>query len=213
MEITWLGHSCFRIKGKDVVLITDPYDSSIGYALGKPKGNIVTVSHAHPGHSFVAGVGGDPKVVRGPGEYEIASVFITGIRTFHDGENGKKLGKNTSYLVEMEEIKVCHLGDLGHVLTSEQVEELSGTDVLLLPVGGLCTITASAAAEVVRLLEPSVVIPMHFKTDVVPFNLEPVDNFLKEMGLKQTAPLPKLSLNKSTIPQETQVVVLEYPKL
>jgi len=210
MEITWLGHSCFRIKGKEVVLITDPYDSTIGYSLGQPKANIVTSSHAHPGHSFVAGVGDEPRIVRGPGEYEIASVFITGIRTFHDAENGKKWGKNTAYLIEMEEIRVCHLGDLGHVLSSEQVEKMSGVELLLVPVGGLCTIGAAAAAEVVRLLEPKVVIPMHFKTDVVPFHLEPVASFLKEMGMKQISPLPKLSLTRSTMPRETQVVVLDY---
>ena len=210
MEITWLGHSCFRIKGKEAVLVTDPYDSTIGYSLGKPKANIVTSSHAHPGHSFVSGVGGEPRIVRGPGEYEIAGVFITGTRTFHDAERGEKWGKNTVYLIEMDEIRVCHLGDLGHALSSEQVEEMSGVEVLMVPVGGLCTIDATAAAEVVRLLEPRVVIPMHFKTDVVPFNLEPVANFLKEMGIKQVSPEPKLSLTKSTLPAETQVVVLDY---
>ena len=117
MEITWLGHSCFRIKGKEAILITDPYDGSIGYSLGKPKANIVTSSHNHPGHSFVAGIGGEPRVVRGPGEYEIANVFITGISTFHDAEKGNKWGKNTVYLIEMDEITVCHLGDLGHALS------------------------------------------------------------------------------------------------
>jgi L-ascorbate metabolism protein UlaG (beta-lactamase superfamily) len=210
MEITWLGHSCFRIKEKGVVLITDPYDSTIGYSLGRPKANIVTSSHSHPGHSFVAGIGGEPRVVRGPGEYEIADVFITGIRTFHDAEKGKNWGKNTVYLIEMDEITVCHLGDLGHTLSSEQVEEMSGVEVLMVPVGGLCTIDAAAAAEVVRLLEPRVIIPMHFKTDAVPFDLEPVADFLKEMGMKQISPEPGLSLTKSTLPHETRVVVLDY---
>lgn len=210
MEITWLGHSCFRLRGKEAILITDPYDSSIGYSLGKPKANIVTSSHPHPGHSFVAGVGGDPKVIHGPGEYEIASVFIHGISTFHDNEKGKTLGKNTVYLIEMDEIMVCHLGDIGHVLAAAQVEELSEVEVLLVPVGGLSTIDAAAAAEIVRLLQPRIVIPMHFKTDVVPFNLEPVDNFLKEMGLKQASPQPKLVATKTSLPEEMQVVVLDY---
>lgn len=210
MEITWLGHSCFRIKGKEAVLITDPYDSTIGYSLGKPMANIVTSSHAHPGHSFVAGIGGEPRIVRGPGEYEIAGVFITGIRTFHDAEKGKKWGKNTAYLIEMDEITVCHLGDLGHALSSDQVEEMSGVEVLMVPVGGLSTLDAAAAVEVVRLLEPKVVIPMHFKTDAVPFDLEPVADFLREMGMKQVSPEPKLLLTKSTLPDETHVVVLDY---
>ncbi len=213
MEIIWLGHSCFRIKEKGVVLITDPYDSTIGYSLGEPKANIVTSSHSHPGHSFVAGIGDEPRVVRGPGEYEIANVFITGISTFHDAEKGKKWGKNTVYLIEMDEITICHLGDLGHALSSEQVEKMSGVEVLMVPVGGLCTIDAIAAAEVVRLLEPRVVIPMHFKTDAVSFDLEPVANFLKEMGMKQISPEPGLSLTKSTLPDETRIVVLDYRSL
>lgn len=210
MEITWLGHSCFRLKGKEAILITDPYDGTIGYSLGKPKANIVTSSHPHPGHSFVAGVGGEPRVVRGPGEYEIASVFIQGISTFHDNERGKQRGKNTVYLIEMDEVIICHLGDLGHVLSSEQVEEMSGVEVLLVPVGGLSTIAASAAAELVRLLQPRIVIPMHFKTEVVPFKLEPVENFLKEIGLKQVSPQLRLVVTKTSLPGEMQVVVLDY---
>ena len=210
MEITWLGHSCFRLKGKEATLITDPYDGSIGYSLGKPKANIVTSSHPHPGHSFVDGVGGEPRVVRGPGEYEIASVFIQGIGTFHDNERGKRRGKNTVYLIEMDEVITCHLGDLGHVLSSEQVEEISRAEVLLVPVGGLSTIAAAAAAELVRLLQPRIVIPMHFKTEVVPFKLEPVENFLKEIGLKQASPQPKLVIAKTSLPDEMQVVVLDY---
>ena len=210
IEITWLGHSCFRLKGKEVTLITDPYDASIGYALGKPKANIVTSSHPHPGHGFVAGVGGGPKIVRGPGEYEIASVFITGIATFHDAEKGKRRGKNTVYLIEMDELTLCHLGDLGHSLSSEQVEELSGVEVLMVPVGGLSTIDAATAAEIVRQLQPRVVIPMHFKTDAVAFKLEPVATFFKEMGLKGSSPQPRLVLTRSTLPDEAQVVVLDY---
>ena len=210
MEITWLGHSCFRIKGKEVTLITDPYDDSIGYSLGKPKANIVTSSHPHPGHSFVAGVGGEPRFVHGPGEYEIAGVFINGISTFHDSEKGKSSGKNTVYLIEMDEVTVCHLGDLGHALSSEEAEEISGVDVLMVPVGGLSTIDAATAAEMVRLLQPRIVIPMHFQTEAVNFKLEPVDTFLKEMGLKGASPQPRLSITKTSLSEEMQVVVLDY---
>ncbi|GAG09229.1 unnamed protein product, partial [marine sediment metagenome] len=147
MEITWLGHSCFRIRGKEATLLTDPYDGSIGYSLGKPKANIVTSSHSHPGHGFTSGVGGAPRIVHGPGEYEVSGVFITGIGTFHDAEKGRERGGNTIYLIEMEDMTLCHLGDLGHPLSSEQVEETSGVEVLLVPVGGLSTIDASQAAE------------------------------------------------------------------
>ena len=152
MDIYWLGHSCFRIKGANATVITDPYSPDLGYSLGKPAANIVTISHGHPGHSYVAGVGGEPKLVTGPGEYEIAGVLVLGTATFHDGDEGKTRGKNTIYLMDVDEVSLCHLGDLGHVLTTEQVEEIENVDVLMLPVGGVSTIDASMAAEVVRRL-------------------------------------------------------------
>jgi L-ascorbate metabolism protein UlaG (beta-lactamase superfamily) len=211
MEITWLGHSCFKIKGSQATVITDPYSPELGYRLGKTNARIVTVSHQHPGHCYVQGVGGQPKVVKGPGEYEISGVLIIGIATFHDGEGGKKRGKNTVYLMEIDEVSVCHLGDLGHVLTGEQVGEIDNVDVLLLPVGGVSTINAPKAAEVVRQLEPKAVIPMHYKTPALKRELEPVERFLKEIGAKQVDPLPKFSITKSNLPTTTQVFLLDYP--
>ena len=211
MEISWLGHSCFRLKGSQATVITDPYPPELGYKLGKPTARIVTLSHQHPGHSYVKGVGGEPKVVRGPGEYEISGVLITGIATFHDGEKGQKRGKNTVYHIEMDEIAVCHLGDLGHVLNVEQVEEIDNVDILLLPVGGISTINAPVAAEVVRQLEPKAVIPMHYQTPALKRELEPVGRFLKEIGAKDIAPQPKLTISKSHLPESTQVFLLDYP--
>ena len=210
MEITWLGHSCFRIKSNPIVIITDPYSPDLGYSLGKPTARIVTVSHQHPGHSYVQGIGGEPRLVAGPGEYEIGGVLIMGVATFHDGEKGKKRGKNTVYVMEVGEISVCHLGDLGHVLTAEQVEELDNVDVLLLPVGGVSTIDASMAVEVVRQLDPKIVIPMHYKTEALSWELESVEKFLKEMGAEQVDSQHKLSLAKSNLPITTQVFLLEY---
>jgi L-ascorbate metabolism protein UlaG (beta-lactamase superfamily) len=150
-------------------------------------------------------------VINGPGEYEISGVLILGIATFHDGEGGKKRGKNTVYLMEIDEISVCHLGDLGHVLSGEQVEEIDNVDVLLLPVGGVSTINAPVAAEIVRQLEPKAVIPMHYKTPALSWELEPVERFLKEIGAKELNPQPKLSLTKSSLPDTTQVFLLDYP--
>jgi L-ascorbate metabolism protein UlaG (beta-lactamase superfamily) len=211
IDITWLGHSCFRIKGKGVTLLTDPYDESIGYSLGNPEANIVTSSHPHPGHGFTSGVGGEPKIVRGPGEYEISSVFITGIATFHDTEKGQERGRNTVYLIEMEDIKLCHLGDLGHPLSTEQVEEIGSVELLMVPVGGFSTIDAVTAAETVRLLQPGIVIPMHFQTEAVRFQLAPVERFLREMGIKAgLAAQPRLSITRAGLSEETQVVVLDY---
>ena len=210
MDISWLGHSCFKIKGSHATVITDPYPPSLGYSLGKPTARIVTVSHQHSGHSYVQGIGGEPRLVTRPGEYEISGVLIIGIATFHDAEQGKKRGKNTIYLMEVDEILVCHLGDLGHVLTAEQIEEIGNVDVLLLPVGGVSTINAPMAAEVVRQLEPKAVVPMHYKTSALSRELEPVERFLKEIGVKQVEPQPKLSLTRSSLPASTQVFLLDY---
>jgi len=213
MDITWLGHACFRIRGKQATIITDPYAPDLGYSLGKPTAHIVTVSHQHPGHSYSEGIGGQPKLVEGPGEYEISGVLIIGIATFHDGERGTNKDKNTVYLMEIDEVSVCHLGDLGHMLTAEQIEELGNVDVLLLPVGGVSTINASTAAEVVRRLEPKVVIPMHYQTPEINRELQPVDGFLKEMGIEQVSPQPKLSITKSNLPEHTQIFLLDYTRV
>ena len=210
MEITWLGHSCFKIKGSQATVITDPYSPDLGYSLGKPAAQIVTVSHQHPGHSYVQGVGDQPKVISGPGEYEISGSLIIGMATFHDGEGGKKRGKNTVYLIEVDDLAVCHLGDLGHVLSTQQVEEIGNVDVLLVPVGGVSTIGATTAAAIVRQLEPKVVIPMHYKTPALKRELETVDRFLKEMGVKEFASRPSLTLNKTSLPLSTQVLLLDY---
>ena len=210
MDINWLGHSCFRIKGSHATIITDPYPPDLGYSLGKPTAHIVTVSHQHPGHSYVQGIGGKPRLVTQPGEYEISGILIIGIATFHDREKGEKRGKNTAYLMEVDEVTVCHLGDLGHVLTTEQVEELGNVDILLLPVGGVSTINAPIAAEVVRQLEPKVIVPMHYKTETLTWELEPVERFLKEMGVREVTPQPKLSFTKPSLPATTQVFLLDY---
>lgn len=212
MEITWLGHSCFRLRGRDAAIVMDPCAKETGYNMSRPTADLVTVSHDHPGHNNVAGVAGAPRVFQGPGEFEISDVLIIGISTFHDDEKGGRLGKNTAYVVELDDIRVCHLGDIGHVPTPEQVEELSGVDVLLLPVGGGNTIGAHAAAETVSLLEPKLVIPMHYKTPAAKAELEPLDRFLKEMGAKAAHDerQPKLSVTKSTLPEETKVHVLDY---
>ncbi len=213
MNIQWLGHSCFRIEGSRSVVVTDPYSPSLGFLLGDLTANIVTISHQHPGHSYVQGVSGKPRLITSPGEYEISDVFILGVATFHDGERGKQRGKNTAYVIEADGVSIGHLGDLGHVLTAEQAEEIEHVDVLLLPVGGVTTINAPLAAQVVRQLEPKVVIPMHYKTPaMVDWELEPVDRFLKEIGVKEINPQPKLSLTKSNLPTSMQVYLLDYPR-
>jgi L-ascorbate metabolism protein UlaG (beta-lactamase superfamily) len=210
MEIQWLGHSCFFIKGKETTLITDPYHPSLGYSLGEPKADIVTISHFHPGHSYVEGVASNPRQIRSCGEYEIGGTFITGIATFHDPDKGETRGKNTVYLIEMDAITLCHLGDLGHPLTSKLIEELGVVDVLFLPVGEISTISVDTAVETIKQLNPHIVIPMHYKTEALSRNLEPLDKFLIKMGVHRVEPTSTLSISQSSLPASTQIVVLNY---
>lgn len=210
MEISWLGHSCFQIKGKSATLITDPFSPQAGDAsgLGKLSASIVTISHDHQGHNYAVGVGGNPRVVRGPGEYEISDVLITGVPAYHDNERGKVLGRNTIYIIHMDDIVICHLGDLGHTLQEEQLEEVADADVLLIPVSGQHTINAAQAAEVISQVEPRIVIPMHYALPEGDAP-NPLDKFCREMGIEVGHSQPKLNVARTTLPAETQVVILE----
>jgi L-ascorbate metabolism protein UlaG (beta-lactamase superfamily) len=212
MDIIWLGHACFRLKGRDSTILLDPCPRSTGYNIGKQQAQIVTVSHPHPDHSFTEAVTNTPSVLDAPGEYEIGGIHITGIRTYHDANKGADRGKNTTFVIEVDEVRVCHLGDLGHVPTEEQSEALTDIDVLLVPVGGHGTIDAATASEIISQLEPKLVVPMHYATEVSTTELDPLDKFIKEMGVTSPAPQPKLSLSRSNIPLSTQVVVLDYRK-
>ena len=212
MDITWLGHSCFRIKGKEITVVTDPCHPSLGYSLAKLQADIVTLSHFHPGHCYTEAVTNEFKEVIGPGEYELKGMFITGIATWHDDVKGQKLGKNTVYLMEMDGMVLCHLGDLGHLPSSEFIEDVGDIDVLFLPVGGVSTIGGTMAAEIVRRLTPKVAIPMHYKTAALTRELESIDKFLKEAGVKEKISQTKLSVSRSNIPASTQVMILDYTR-
>jgi len=207
MEISWLGHSCFQLRGKNVTLITDPFSPQLEHSLGKINAPIVTISHNHPGHNFAGGVDGDPRIVRGPGEYEISDVLITGVASYHDNKHGQELGRNTIYVIHMDDLIVCHLGDLGHILQEEQLEEVADADVLLIPIGGQHTINATQAAEVISQVEPHIVIPMHYSPSIGDAP-NPLDKFCREMGIEALNPQPKLSITRSALPAETQVVIL-----
>jgi L-ascorbate metabolism protein UlaG (beta-lactamase superfamily) len=209
MDITWHGHACFRLYQRGASVVTDPYEKEIGYELPRLRADIVTVSHDHPGHRYATGVRNRKLVVTGPGEYEVNGVFITGVATFHDGKKGGARGRNTCYLFDFDGLKICHLGDLGHIPSQAQIEALNSVDVLLVPVGGKSTINAAQAAEVVSLLEPKMVIPMHYKLPSLAFKLDPVTKFLKAMGLDDVSPQETLSVTQSNLPEETQVILLE----
>lgn len=210
MDITWYGHSCFRLSDRGVTIVTDPPSDDLGYDRPRIRADVVTISHEHPGHNNRVGFRGGPRFFDGPGEYEVKDVFITGITTYHDGRSGSVRGRNTVFLFEFDGLTICHLGDLGHVPSQSQVEALSAVDVLLVPVGGLHTIDASKASEVISLIEPRLVIPMHYKTKVEKAKLETVTKFLKEMGLAPVAPEPELKVTKSSLPDDTQVVLLTF---
>lgn len=215
MEITYLGHSCFRIRGRDTAIVTDPFSPKYGYAMGRPQAGIVTISSRdgadRDDHAFVAGVGGEPHVVAGPGEYEIANVLISGVRTHSGAGNGHAPLLNTVYVIEVDDLRVCHLGELAVVLTTEQVEAIGSVNILLVPVGGADTIGAKSAVEVVSQLEPHIVIPMHYRIEGTRSErLEPVDRFVHEMGVKSLAPIPKLALTaKASLPPDIQVTLME----
>jgi len=207
MELSLLVHSCFQLRGKNVTLITDPFSPQLGLSLGKVNAPIVTISHDHPGHNYASGVGGNPRVVRGPGEYEINDVLIIGVASYHDNKRGQELGRNTIYVIHMDDLIICHLGDLGHTLQEEQLEEVADADVLLVPIGGQHTINAAQAAEVISQVEPRIIIPMHYLS--LPGEASgPLDKFCREIGIETINTQPKLLITRSTLPAETQVVIL-----
>ena len=208
-EITWLGHACFRIRGREAVVLMDPVAPDSGYPTTSTSADIVTISHDHRNHSALDLVKPGCHTIAGPGEYEIHDVFIRGIRTYHDAEKGVKLGKNTVYLVEIEDLLICHLGDLGHPLTEEQSESMTSVDVLIVPVGGGPTIDATAAAEVVGQLEPSIVIPMQYRTEYGDFDREPLETFLKKFGISDIEVKDRVNIKKSDLSETVEVVVLK----
>jgi len=214
MEITHLGHSSFKIRGKTATLITDPFDPAmLGLKFPKAEADIVTISHEHPDHNNSEIVGGNPVLVSGPGEYEIKKVKIIGVGVFHDKEFGEKRGTNTIYHIDMDGISIVHTGDLGHELGEKEIELLDGVDILLVSVGGVFTIDASEAVKLVSKLEPKIIIPMHYreiKGDAKFYqNLSPVEDFLTQMGKTGIGSVTKLVVTKDKLPAEQTVVVLD----
>lgn len=216
-DIQYLGHSAFRIRGRDGVVVTDPYDRSVGMDIGKPTAHIVTISHKHSDHNNTTAV----KPLReklftidGPGEYEVSGVMITGVKTFHDKKKGEDLGRNTAYVIHLDDVVFCHLGDLGHELSSSQIDEIGPVDVLFIPVGGGETISPSEATSVIGQLEPRIVIPMHYaQSGQQNFEVQvgSIDAFLHEIGLKEFQPEDKLTVTSANLPaegEETRVIVM-----
>jgi L-ascorbate metabolism protein UlaG (beta-lactamase superfamily) len=209
MDVTWLGHGCFRLRGRNAAVVTDPYPPAIGLKLSRMDADLVTVSHEHENHNYTQVVRDGAYEIHGPGEYEVAGVSVIGVPTFHDAEKGTKHGRNTVYLIEIDDVRICHLGDLGHKLEDAEAEAVASPDVLLVPVGGRTAMNAAQAAEVVRQLEPRYVVPMHYAIPGLKLELDPIDRFLKEMGVTSAEPQPKLAVQRSSGEYDTKVVVLE----
>lgn len=211
MDITYLGHSSFRLKGKFASLVTDPYDPKmVGLKYPKVSADIVTVSHQHDDHNFIDQIKDYKRVIDGPGEYEISGVSIIGISTYHDDKKGESRGKNTLYVIEMDDIRLAHLGDLGHKLSDKMIGKIGSIDILMIPVGGEYTVNDSLAAEIVRNIEPTITIPMHYQVKGLSLEvfkkLAKVDAFLSEVGLS-VEKTNKFSFRKSDIGEDQRVVV------
>lgn len=210
MEIVWYGLSCFRMTERGMAsVVTDPYYANIGFPSLKLRANVVTVSHDAPGHSNVRAVKGERRVITGPGEYEIGGVFVTAILT-----GGKKVDKKQTivYVFDFDGLTVAHLGDLSYVPSQAEIEHMGAVDIALVPVGGGEALTPSQATDVISLIEPAIVIPMHYKIGPEKVELGSVERFLSEMGLTDQERLATLKINRSGLGEETQVVLLE-PKL
>ncbi len=217
-KIYWAGQSCFEIsvsnsKDHEANIVIDPFDEKTGLKVPKLSGDIVMVTHDHHDHNNIKAVDGSPFVVKGPGEYEVKGVFIQGIPAFHDDVQGKEKGRNTIYVFEAEDMRFCHLGDLGQkALTDEQLEKIDSVDVLMIPVGdGGYTIDSQAAQKIISQIEPLIVIPMHYALPKAEQDLDGVDKFLKTMGKPNIAPIDKLVVKSSTLPKDTMEIVVLQP--
>jgi L-ascorbate metabolism protein UlaG (beta-lactamase superfamily) len=208
-EIKWFGHNCFRIRAKEATVIIDPVDRVTGYVMPKQTADIVAISHDHNGHSNLNAIKPEYQIVDGPGEYEMHDVFITGIRTYHDAVNGAERGYNVCYLIELEGIVFCHLGDLGHPLSTELAELMGSADVLMIAAGGPGIIDFEQAAEIVGQLEPKVVIPMQFATANGDKQRGDIEAFCKALGVASPEAIDKLTIKPSDLAEAMQVIVLQ----
>jgi L-ascorbate metabolism protein UlaG (beta-lactamase superfamily) len=215
MEITWYGYSCFRLTERGMAtVVTDPYDHrEVGLEPLKLKADIVTVSQDAAAHNYTAAVKGEVYRIPGPGEYEIGGVFITGVQTNASGKRGDTENMNTLFVIDYNGLTIAHLGNLQRVPNQAEVEALGPVNIALVPVGGGDSLNAAKAAEVISLLEPNLVIPMHYAIPDMKMKLDPISKFLKEMGLVEVASVPSLKVTSAnTLPEETRVTVLDYPQ-
>lgn len=211
MKIRWYGHSCFLLESeKGTKVITDPFDGSVGYEIPAVESDIITVSHDHYDHNYTEGVQGNPKIIDDVQQYQIEDIKIEGYPAFHDDVKGAKRGPVIIYVFEIDGLRICHVGDLGHLLSKSQLDKIGPVDILLVPVGGTFTLDAEGAVAAVEQFEPKLVIPMHFKTPAISMPIDPVDNFLKAIGKGEILDTNTINVNADTLDEEPKVIVLQY---
>ena len=217
MTIIWHGQSLFEIttsrgKNNQVNIVIDPFSQEVGLRLPKLEPNIVLSTHEHYDHNNVKAVGGNYFLIEGPGEYEIREIFIQGIPAFHDDLQGKERGKTTIFTIEAEELRLCHLGDLGQKeLTPDQLEKIGEIDILMIPVGGNYTISGKEAVKIMSQIEPKIIIPMHYALPKLKVKLEGAEKFLKTMGIKKIEPVNKLTIKKKELAEEEAKIIVLKP--
>lgn len=211
MNIKWLGHSCFLITSLEGVrIVTDPFNDKVGYKPLSLSADIVTTSHNHRDHNYVEAISGDFTHVNTPGKINIRGINISGVAAFHDKEQGGKRGSDIIFIFDIDSLRIAHCGDLGHVVSVEQAKAIGKIDVLMVPVGGFYTIDAQEAAEVCSILNPKIVLPMHYKTDTIGFPIDNVDKFIETMGGAKILRSNTIEINNDNIPDYAGVVVLDY---
>ncbi|MDA3815067.1 MAG: MBL fold metallo-hydrolase [Patescibacteria group bacterium] len=217
MNITWYGQSCFlitiqkkRTSKKKVSILIDPFDEKTGLKIPKIEADVVLVTHDHFDHNNTKIVKGEPFIIDSPGEYELHNVFIQGTQSYHDQEEGAKRGLNTIYTLEIDGVRLCHLGDFGEKeISLEQMKEIGEVDVLMIPVGGVYTIDAKEATRVVSQLEPRIVIPMHYKVEGLDVDIDDLSLFLKAIGEKEVKTEEELVVEENNLPSlEMKVIPL-----
>jgi len=217
VSIRWLGHATFLITSEaGIRVITDPYQSGayggqIRYGEILESADIVTISHDHGDHNYAQGIGGNPTIIKDPGICQIKGISFEGIATFHDTLQGKERGNNIIFVIEMDGLRICHLGDLGHILTEQQIKELGRVDILLAPAGGRpATLEPEELSRLAGQIKPRVIIPMHFKTEKIGFPFRPVEDFLRDKERVRQFNTAELTTSRETLPAETEIVVLQF---